>query len=201
VTDIVLVRHGETTWHAENRYAGGSDIPLTPRGIEQARQLARWAGAAGVDGVWASNLSRAMLTAQPCAEAAGLEMQVDARLRELDFGRGEGLTQAQMAEAMPDALAAFLQDPVAHHLPAGENPKDAAERGLACLYDIAAAHPSRRVLVVCHTTIIRLMICSLLGLPLGEYRRLLPAVHNGFLNEIRLRHDGVALLSWNAPPV
>ena len=48
MTDLVLVRHGETVWHAENRYAGVSDVALTPRGaIEQAGQLAAWADTPG----------------------------------------------------------------------------------------------------------------------------------------------------------
>ena len=43
MTELVLVRHGETEWHADNRYAGRSDVALTPRGHEQAADLARWA--------------------------------------------------------------------------------------------------------------------------------------------------------------
>ena len=201
MTDLVLVRHGETIWHADNRYTGSSDIPLSSRGLAEGDELARWARTAGLSGVWASDLSRSQLTARPGAEAAGLDLRVDPRLREVDFGQGEGMTRAEMAQTIPDDFAAFQRDPVANHLPGGEDPRLAVERGLACLDEIAGTYPDGRVLVVCHSTLIRLMICSLLGVPLGDYRRVLPTVRNGYLNEIRIGNGRAALLSLNAPPV
>ena len=201
MTDLVLVRHGETVWHAENRYTGRTDIPLTPRGFAEGHELARWAGTAELAGVWASDLSRSQLTARPCAEAAGLELRADPRLREVDFGQAEGMTPAEMVQTIPHEFAAFQRDPVTNHLPGGEDPRLAAERGLACLDEIARAYPDGRVLVVCHSTLIRLMICSLLGVPLTEYRRVLPLVRNGYLNEIRIGDGRAALLSLNVPPL
>lgn len=199
MTDLVLVRHGQTEWHAENRYAGITDIPLTPRGVEQARQLAGWARAARLAAVWTSDLTRAQLTASPCAEAIGSRPQVDERLRELDFGQAEGLTTTEMRGRFPDALTAFHTDPVTDHLPGGENPADAAHRFTSCLYDIAEQHPGDRVLVVAHTTAIRLALCRLLGLPLRDYRRLFPSIRNCGLTEIRLENREVALLEFNTP--
>jgi broad specificity phosphatase PhoE len=201
VSELVLVRHGETTWHADNRYAGSSDVPLTDRGVAQARRLAAWARSAGLAGVWASDLSRARDTAEASADACGLPLRIDARLREVDFGRAEGLAPDQIEESMPGAMEAFERDPVTHHMPGGEDPAAAAVRGIACLRDIEEAHPDQRVLVVAHGTLMRLMLCSLLGIPLGDYRRLLPVVRNGALSEIRLRSGKAALLSWNASPV
>lgn len=201
MTDVVLVRHGETVWHAENRYAGSSDVALTPRGEEQARTLAAWARTAGLVAVWSSPLSRARRTAQGCAAVADLPLDVDARLRELDFGEGEGLTSAEMTSTFPEARAAFLTDPVAHHLPGGEDPVAAAQRFTDCLQDITGKHPDGRVLVVAHTTMIRLALCRLLGLPLPEYRRLFPSVRNCALTELRLRTGRAALLQFNTPPV
>ncbi len=199
MTDLFLVRHGETIWHAENRYAGASDVELSPRGFAQAERLAEWASSAGLAAVWSSPLSRAVATATPCAGAAGLPLEVDARLRELDFGDGEGRTSAEMRELFPEAFAAFRADPVAHHLPGGEDPIEAVERFAACLRDVAAAWPEGRVLVVAHTTMIRLALCHLFGAPLGEYRRLFPAVENCALTEIRMSGRGAALVRFNVP--
>lgn len=200
MTDIVLARHGETIWHADNRYAGSSDVPLTDRGVAQAHRLAAWAPSADLAGVWASDLSRARHTAEVSSGACGLPLRIDARLREVDFGRAEGLAPDQIEEAMPGAMGAFERDPVGHHLPGGEDPAAAAVRGIACLEHIEAAHPDQRVLVVAHGTLMRLMLCSLLGMTLSDYRRLLPVVRNGELCEIRLHGGRAALLSWNAPP-
>lgn len=199
MTYLVLVRHGETVWHAENRYAGSSDVALTPRGLEQAAQLAAWARTARLAAIMASTLSRARVTAAACADVSGCPLQVDARLRELDFGAGEGHTAAEMQQRLPEAFAAFRTDPVAHHLPGGEDPAEAAQRFIACLRDVVDQHPDGRVLVVAHTTVIRLALCHLIGVPLSQYRRLFPFVRNCGLTELRLTDGQTAVLEFNTP--
>ncbi|MGI5484312.1 histidine phosphatase family protein [Streptomyces lavendofoliae] len=202
MTDFVLVRHGETAWHAENRYAGRTDVPLTGRGLAQAAALGAWAAGRRLDAVLCSPLSRARLTAEPAATALGLTPRVDERLYELDFGHGDGLTREEMAEQFPEALAAFLTDPVAHHLPGGEAPVAAAGRAVACLEEAARELPGGRVLVVAHSTLVRLALCELLGIPLARYRRVFPALENGALTELRLLPGRQAsLLRLNAPAV
>jgi probable phosphoglycerate mutase len=199
MTDIVLVRHGETVWHAENRYAGVSEVELSPRGLQQAVQLATWASSAGLSAVWSSPLHRALGTATPCADVTGLRLEVDARLRELDFGDGEGLTAQEMRERFPGAFAAFDIDPVADHLPGGEDPVAAVGRLAACLHDISESKPGCRILVVTHTTVIRLTLCHLLGAPLSDCRRLFPAIRNCALTEIRMTGRRPGLLQFNVP--
>jgi broad specificity phosphatase PhoE len=197
LTDIFLVRHGETVWHAKNRYAGVSDVDLTARGHEQAGRLAEWAGAADLSGVWASNLRRARETARGCVEATGHRLRVDDRLRELDFGRAEGMTRTDMAREFPDALRAFQVDPVQHHLPGGEDPRSAARRFVSCLRDIATEDENGRILVVAHSTVIRLGLCDLIGVPLGRYRAVLPQLRNCALTQVLLRAEGASLLQLN----
>jgi broad specificity phosphatase PhoE len=196
---VIFVRHGETQWHAENRYAGVSDVALTQRGHAQGRALADWAAQAGLDAVWASPLTRSQETARDSARRAGVPVQVDQRLREVDFGVAEGLTRAEMEDRFPDDLAAFQSDPVEHHFPKGEHPTEAVDRYLAFLADLETDHPDSRVLVVGHTTAIRLTLCHLLGVPLREYRRVFPYLLNCALNEIVLRDGGVSLLTLNRP--
>ncbi|MFC5143621.1 histidine phosphatase family protein [Streptomyces aureoversilis] len=199
MTDFLLVRHGETEWHAENRYAGRSDVALTELGRRQGEALGAWAAGQGLDAVMCSPLSRARLTARPAAAALELPLRVDERLTEVGFGRGEGLTRAEMAEAFPGELAAFLDDPVAHHLPGGEDPAAAAARAVACLTETARDLPGGRVLVVAHSTLLRLALCALLGIPLSRYRVVFPALENGALTELRLREGQASLLRLNAP--
>lgn len=199
MTHLVLVRHGETVWHAENRYTGSSDVPMTDRGRAQADRLARWAERAGLAAVYSSDLARTTETARPSADVTGLPLRTDPRLRELDFGDGEGLTAAEMGERFPDALAAFRADPAAHPLPGGESPAAAVERAGAALREIRAELPDGRVLVVGHSTLFRLLLCDLLGLPLGAYRRLFPLLRNCALTELLVDDGGAALLQYNTP--
>jgi probable phosphoglycerate mutase len=196
---VILVRHGETVWHTENRYAGGSDIALTERGHEQAQALADWAEQADLTAVWASSLTRSQQTAQDSAARAGVPLGVDPRLRELDFGVAEGLTRAEIGQRFPDALAAFQADPVAHHFPGGEDPRAAGDRYLEFLTDLQEQHREGRVLVVGHSTAIRLALCRLLGLRMSDYRRVFPVLHNCALNELILRDGVPSLLTLNRP--
>jgi probable phosphoglycerate mutase len=196
VTLVYLVRHGETPWHAENRYCGRTDLPLTERGRRQAEELASWAATAGLAAVYSSTLRRARDTAAPAAAAAGVPHQVDERLVELDFGLAEGLTSAEMRERWPEQRAAFERDPVANPLPGGEDPKAAIARGCEALDEIVAAHPRGTVLVVCHSTLLRLVTCELVGLDPSRYRELFPRVAN--TSGAVLRHDeGWELVEFN----
>jgi Fructose-2,6-bisphosphatase len=201
MTRIVLVRHGETVWHNENRYAGSTDINLTPKGMRQAEKLAMWARYADISTVWSSPLSRARMTAQPVADALNLPLRIEKRLVELDFGRGEGLTDEEMEAQFPTERAAFRRDPVIHHLPGGEDPVLAARRATATLADLAAASPEARILVVTHNTLIRLALCAMLEIPLSRYRTVFPQLANGTLTELSLSVSplNAALLSFNAP--
>jgi len=199
VTHLVLIRHGETIWHAENRYAGRTDIPLSPRGQEQAERIARWASSARLAALWVSPQLRARQTALPAERATKLTAHVDSRLEELDFGQGEGLTRAEIERSFPGAFAAFEADPAAHPLPGGEDPRHAAERAIACFGDIVRTHPDGRVLVITHNTLIRLALCGLIGVPLSRYRSLFPSIINGALIEIRIDGGRPSLLRFNVP--
>ncbi|GAB2743835.1 histidine phosphatase family protein [Streptomyces bullii] len=199
-TTLLLARHGQTVWHAENRYAGVSDIALTDTGRVQAEALGRWAAAHPVDAVWTSPLSRAIATAEPACRALRLTPRRETDLRECHFGVVEGRTLAEFAAEEPQRAAAFRADPVAHPFPGAEDPTAAADRGAAALRRIAAAHPEQRVLVVAHNTLLRLVLCRLLHIPLGEYRRVFPRLRNAALSELRVDEGGsAALVSLNVP--
>jgi broad specificity phosphatase PhoE len=194
---VVLVRHGETVWHRENRYAGRTDIALTDKGIAQAKRLALWAEGAGLRAVWSSPLSRALHTATPAAVAAGTLVQIDPRLIELDFGRGEGRTEAEMRTEFPRERAAFVRAPATNWLPGGEDPAIAANRATEALRELASGEG--RVLVVAHNTLLRLVLCQVLGVPLDRYRTLFPSLENGTLTELDISKDEFALLTFNVP--
>ena len=196
---LFLVRHGATVWHAENRYAGITDVALDAKGRQQAERLAAWAPTAGLTAAWSSPLTRAQETATPAARAAGLTLQTDARLRELDFGQIEGKTLAEAGKLFPDEISRFLADPVTYPMPGGEDPHAAARRGQEALLDIAAANPDGRVLIVAHNTFIRLVLCNFLSIPLPIYRTVFPVVRNGALTELGIDGSTVSLLQYNSP--
>ncbi|MFF4499887.1 histidine phosphatase family protein [Streptomyces sp. NPDC001401] len=198
-TTLLLARHGQTVWHAENRYAGVSDIALTDTGRAQAEALGRWAAAHPVDAIWTSPVSRAVITAAPACRALDLTPHREPDLRECDFGAAEGRTLAEFAADHPKAAEAFRADPVANPFPGAEDPRAAAERGAEALRRIASAQSGERVLVVAHNTLLRLVLCELLSIPLGEYRRVFPQLRNAALSELRMTEGRAALLALNVP--
>ncbi len=199
---IVLSRHGQTEWHAENRYAGSSEIDLTEVGIDQAEALARWAQAHRPDAFYSSPMRRALRTSVPVAAATGIQPVVENDLREVHFGIAEGLTIGELRVRHPDAAALFENDPIGGSFPEAEPPAAAADRGVSVLRKIAAAHPGETVLVIAHNTLIRLVLCALLEIPLANSRRSLPRLDNGTLTHVRLSGEPAtpgALLSFNVP--
>jgi 2,3-bisphosphoglycerate-dependent phosphoglycerate mutase len=200
---LILARHGRTTWHHPNRYAGRSDIALDAVGERQAERLGRWAARQAFTGLACSPLRRAMDTIAPAAKATGLAPVIEPRLRELDFGVAEGRTLADLATADPAMVARFEADPVANHFPGGEHPAAAVDRALQALTDLAAADPGGRLLVVAHNTLIRLVTCAVLGVPPAEYRRRLPVLDSVATTTLRVPvatpTEPIAVLAFNAP--
>ncbi|CAA9456809.1 MAG: Alpha-ribazole-5'-phosphate phosphatase [uncultured Rubrobacteraceae bacterium] len=195
---LLLARHGRTEWHRDNRYVSRTDIGIDETGREQAQTLAQRAKEESPSLVLSSPLKRALLTAGPAAEACGLQPETDDRLRELDFGGWEGKTFGEIRAQDPERAERFLHS-AEHGFPGGEPLEDGAGRILAVFEDLRRSHAGRTVLVVAHNTLLRLGLCAVLGVPLGEYRRRLPRVVNGAVSEVRFGEGGGALYSLNDP--
>ncbi len=196
--NLILTRHGQAA-AADVMLGGQLDVHLTPDGREEARALARRLAGVRVDRIIASPMLRAMETAQ--ALAAGRPIEIDERLRELDYGRWEGLTYAEIEALDPELRARWEADPATTHSPGGESGDEVAARARSFLADLLAAElerPSgaaarrspdaggsrgvisetqaeaegeRRVLVVAHGTLNRVILCAALGVPICDYRR------------------------------
>jgi len=194
---LLLARHGRTEWHRDNRYVSRTDIGINETGREQARTLARRAREESPALVLSSPLERALLTAGPAAEACGVELETDDRLRELDFGDWEGKTFDEIRSEDPGRAERFLES-AEHGFPGGEPLEEGAARILVVFEDLCLSHPGETVLVVAHNTLLRLGLCAMLGVPLGDYRRRFPRVVNAATTEVRFGEEGGALYSFNA---
>lgn len=204
VTRVVVVRHGETVWHAENRYAGASsDIDLTDRGREQAASLATWASTRHFDAVLVSPVRRARETVAAVEAALGVEAEVVTELREIDFGIAEGRTIQELREIDEEMVHRFRSDPAAHPFPASDSPELAALAAATSLRAVAARHPGGRVLAVAHNTLLRIAMCSLLDLPVGRYREIFPRLETAQITELAIPTDPdkpASLLCLNQSP-
>jgi probable phosphoglycerate mutase len=150
VTELFLVRHGETDWNAAGRLQGHTDRPLSNYGREQARRLAEEIAGEQFDAIYASDLLRARETAEIVGARLDLPVALDPDLREKDWGNWEGLTST---ERVGVELV-------------GESTERHQQRMLAALGRIAAKHPDGRVLVVTHGGSMRRVQTEALGFAL-----------------------------------
>ena len=87
MTDLILIRHGETDWNVAGRYQGQADPTLNNRGLEQAHQLARELRSSPLDVIYTSPLLRAVQTAKIIMEVLDLHLREDSRLMEIHQGK------------------------------------------------------------------------------------------------------------------
>lgn len=150
-TRLLLIRHGQSLWNANRRWQGHADVPLSDLGREQARDAARALAEHRFDGLYASDLQRALETARIVGEPHGLLPTIDPRLRELDIGAWEGLVRPEIAARWPEALARFdAADP--HARPTGgETRAELEARVREALADLCARHPGdAKLAIVAH---------------------------------------------------
>jgi probable phosphoglycerate mutase len=165
-----LVRHGDTLQAAEGYLAGDIDPPLTDHGLAQAEAVGRVAAGLKLDAVYVSPKRRARQTAEPVLRACKLEPVVEDGLREIAYGAWEGRKESEIKATDPDAFAAWTQDPALVAPPGGESAFAIAARALPCLVRARREHPTGRVMFVSHKATIRIIVCALLGVPLGRFR-------------------------------
>lgn len=159
-TRITFIRHGETDWNVNGRWQGQAAVPLNAWGRRQADVVSAYLAASSqrFDAIYASDLSRAYDTASAIARNLNLSVVADKRLREIDLGEWQGLTEDEVKAWDGERLAWVRQDNFNHARPSGESWQHVGARGTEMLREIVAAHPDAAVLVVSHGGTIRVTL-------------------------------------------
>lgn len=166
MTKVIFIRHGQTEWNVTGRYQGQSDVKLTEEGKTQAEKLADNFPVAKVDAIYASDLCRAMVTAETIADKFGLKVQAEPAFRELSFGDWEGLTYQQIVDKWEEAMANFLQHPDILEIPGGESFPAVQQRAMKRLNELIEKHEGQTIVVVAHGAVLRTMLTAALHMPL-----------------------------------
>ena len=151
-TKLCLIRHGETTWNAERRLQGHTDIPLNAKGVLQARQMAQALKNTKLlfDVLYTSDLKRAADTANAIVELFGLEARVDSALRERHFGALQGLSIQEAPLLQPAIWQAHIARDFEHELDGGESIQQFAFRVQTVLDKMQEQHSGKTILLVSH---------------------------------------------------
>lgn len=209
--ELVLLRHGESLWNAEDRYQGQQGTGLSPLGHDQAKLAADYLSSTPFDAIVASDLQRVTETLRPYLDAIsplpGGErtstspvppVRIDPRWREIDVGTWGGRTFTEVLAEEPEVVAAFARgEDIARG--GGETFAQLRTRVWEAVQEIAASG-ARRVLVGTHGGPIRVAAASALRLPPGDQVLLDPPV-NCSLTTIRVDEQltATSLTAYNTP--
>ncbi len=161
---LFLVRHGETSWNRAEIFRGRIDVKLNEHGVEQAKRTAEALRSIDLAAVYSSPLSRALETARHIAAPHGLEVRVDDRLTDLDYGKWQGCSHEEIREKYVDLYNLWQTAPHKMRFEGGESLADVELRALEALDEIASLHNGQNVVVVTHRVVAKVIICALLGL-------------------------------------
>ncbi len=186
MTDLVLVRHGDTEWNRTGRVQGLSDIPLNDTGRRQAREAGRRLRGQRWTAIASSPLSRAAETAEIIAREAGLPApELVEALVERNYGAAEGLTGAEIDARYGGVLTAR------------ESREAVLERVKPALLQLAERHPDGRVLVVSHGGVIGSLVRDATGWAWPERG---VRIENGSDHDFRVEDGRIELLRFAGRP-
>ena len=159
MTEVCLVRHGETLWNREARLQGSQDIPLSDTGIVQARLAADLLSKEAWDLLYSSDLTRAKHTAEHLNERIRVPHYLEPGLRERNYGPLEGMTRPEIDQKYPGILARSQE----HQIPGLETYEELRQRVKETIETIARRHPGKRILVVTHGGTINAFLHAITG--------------------------------------
>ena len=197
-TSILLIRHGETAWNAVRRLQGHIDIALNQEGLRQAEALARALAAEPLHAIIASDLQRALQTAQAVAGQHGHKVQQDIQLRERCYGVFEGMLYADIERTYPAEFAAWQARDIDAVPPAGERVAESFRQFYdRCMDGITAwaeRHPGQTIAIVAHGGVLECAYRAATGMTLDSPRDF--QVKNASINRFTFDNGQLALDNW-----
>lgn len=194
MTELLVIRHGETDFNRQLRFQGHVDVPLNAVGLAQAQRLAERLAGERVDALWSSDLVRAQTTASALTRVLGLDAHVDPLWREQSFGILEGLDAPTIRREH-----ALLWEQWARHdpdvaPPGGESVRTFHARVMRALEALSDAHRGQRVAVVTHGGVLDMLWRTANEAPLYGPRSV--EIPNTGVNVLRWRDGVLAVLAW-----
>ena len=163
---LVLLRHGESQWNLENRFTGWVDVPLSAKGIEEAKQAGEKLRGFTFDRAFSSVLMRANETLRIVLEVLGqtdIPIEKDKALNERMYGDLQGLNKAETAKKYGDAQVKIWRRSYDVRPPGGESLKDTAERALPYYEKMVKPHllKGETIIIAAHGNSLRALVMEL----------------------------------------
>jgi len=188
--ELVIVRHGQSEGNRDRVFTGHGPSPLTERGRREAEATARRIAEKPVSAIFSSDLPRALETAAPIVEKAGLPLVADGALRERNFGDLTGTSFTDIEARHPDVWRALLARDPLFRPPGGESNADCRARIAGFVDALLARGVEGRVVLVSHGVAINQLLYHLLGVPAELPPPVVFRVDNCSVQRVE-RHEGV----------
>jgi len=161
--EIILVRHGETDWNANEVFRGRIDVELNETGGKQAEFLAKYLSSVKTDAIYSSPLKRALHTAEVIAQRAKTEVKTAPGLIDFDYGIWQGLPHQEVKDKYKELYAEWVSHPEQVKMPGGESLDAVRKRALVVVDEVVNKYKGT-VILVSHRVVNKVLICALLGL-------------------------------------
>ncbi len=169
-----MIRHGQTKWNLEGRYQGDKDIELTDLGIKQAELTAKYLKNVDFANIYSSPLKRTIATARKIKESRNQDIIIRENLKEINFGKWEGLKFGQINERFNSDYQAWLDDPFSNPPTCGENFSKLIQRTSGEINRIVGENEDgAKVAVSTHGGVIVSLLVYWLQVPQSRWRSLI----------------------------
>ncbi|MCE5329149.1 histidine phosphatase family protein [bacterium] len=182
---LFLLRHGKTLWNLEGRYQGVSNTNLTKDGIQQAKLAAKYLSKVNFSGIYSSPLGRAIETSEIFKKVLKKGYMIRENLKEIDFGKWEGLKFDEINERYNSDYQNWLRDPYTYPPTDGESFISLTKRALQELKKISEENPDNsNILIISHGGLIVALLVYWLRIPAEKWSSIIQS--HGALNIVYL---------------
>ncbi len=189
MTTLIVVRHGQSESNLKQVFTGQGNTELTEKGHAQAEATAKYLDLYRIDRIYASDLSRAMQTAEPTAKRQGLQVIPDPQLREIYAGLWEAQPYVELMKRFPASYDRWIHDVGRAHPDGGESALELAARVYAEVDRLIAENRGRCIALFTHATPVRMLACRWMGLS-PEHAAEVPFCTNASVSVVDYEDDG-----------
>jgi broad specificity phosphatase PhoE len=195
MTNVYLVRHGQTAWNKEEIFRGRTDVPLNEAGLKEASLAAEYFRETEIQAIYSSPLSRAWQTAGKIAEVVRREVVSLDGINDMSFGTWEGQSLRNVQKNDSERYNQWRDAPHLVKIPGGETLEEIRVRAMAALEEVIRSHAGRSVILVSHRVINKVLICGVLGLDNSHFWQI--GQDTTAINLIQHRHGRYILSLMN----
>lgn len=191
-----IVRHGQTNWNILGKTQGHGNSDLTHKGEEQAKELAEsLCKNHNIDYIFSSDLGRAVQTAQILGKSLNIQVNETPALREMGFGKWEGLLIDEIKNEYADVYKTWRNEPHLVNIPEGETLHVIKERVDNFISELNKKYDNKHILLVTHSVTVRVMLLSFLNSGMENIYRI--KQDNTALNIVEYRDYGPVIIKMN----